>query len=126
MSANRKQSNSRLNSEPTTPIKGSVKTSQEASLYTAPKREKRQFESKIPVLGERQASFNDKKKEALPHIIQRSSTFNNKVKKAKLPEYKEEPDIKARPFKQKVGFFVKKSDKILTVPVEPKLGIKKK
>jgi hypothetical protein len=66
------------------------------------------------------------KNEALPFNIQRSSTFNKNSNKAKLPEYKEEPDIKARPFRQKVGFFVKKSDRVLTVPVEPMLGIPKK
>jgi len=61
----------------------------------------------------------------MPNPLQRSSTFNSNSK-AQLPEYKEVPDIKARPFKQKVGFFVKKSNKVLTVPIEPKLGNQKR
>jgi hypothetical protein len=60
MSANRKQSNSRLKINATTPVKGCAKVSQESSLYTVPKRKSKPFESKIPVLAGRQASFNEK------------------------------------------------------------------
>lgn len=129
MSANRRLSNSRLPMPSATPNKSSPKKDSYKSAQVSFRKDSSDFESKIPKLAKKQPSFIAKRKTNLidnkenqVNQLQRSATFNNNSKKAKLPEYQEVPDVKARPFKQKAPFFVKKSNKALTIPMNPRLS----
>lgn len=106
MSANRNQSNSRLKMPTTTPVKATYKMNEYMSAGAPGRKESNELVSKIPKLKSKQASFIERKASNIP-VLTRSSTFNKKSNAAKLPEYRDVPDIKARPFKRKIGFFVK-------------------
>lgn len=123
MSANiRKPSSSRLKFSTGKPVRVTAKMGNHASFYEVNAKENKGFDSKIPRLLQSRGSFNEKSSESKIPMLQRSSTFNNSSTPKKAPEYKDEPEIKARPFKRMVGFFVKKSDRKLTVPIQPKLS----
>lgn len=129
MSDNRRLPNSRLSMPSATPSKSSPKMDSYKSAQVSSRKESGDFESKIPKLAKKQPSFIAKRKTNLIdnkenhiNLLQRSTTFNNKSKKTNPPEYNEVPDVKARPFKQKAPFFVKKSDKALTIPMNPRLS----
>lgn len=123
MSANiRKPSNSRLKFSTEKTVRATAKIVNHSSFFEANAKENKGFDSKIPRLLHSRGSFNEKSSESKIPMLQRSSTFNNNTTPKKVPEYKDEPEIKARPFKRMVGFFVKKSDRKLTVPIQPNLS----
>jgi hypothetical protein len=128
MSANRRTSNSRLKFPTAKPVRAIAKMGNYASFVMSNAKENMGFESKIPRLLQNIGSFVEKSNNSKIPIIQRGtalndiSTSNNSKSSTRHSEYKDKPDIKARPFKRMVGFFVKKSDRKLTVPMEPKLS----
>jgi hypothetical protein len=128
MSANRRTSNSRLKFPTAKPVRAIAKMGNYASFYMSNTKENMEFESKIPRLLQNIGSFVEKSNDSKIPMIQRGtalndiSTSSNSKSSTRHSEYKDRPDIKARPFKRMVGFFVKKSDRKLTVPMEPKLS----
>ena len=76
--------------------------------------EKRKTESEFSPLC---APFHNKRASFIENtgrqitVLERSSTYNQKKPDLKSPLRKEGSETKAKPFKRKLGFYVKKSDK---------------
>ncbi|CAI2368313.1 unnamed protein product [Moneuplotes crassus] len=68
------------------------------------------------------ASKVTEKSEVKTPILKKRLVLGSMKNSAIAQLKKEEIEVKAKPFKKKVGFYVKKSNKKLTVPVAPKLG----
>lgn len=109
MSANRRLSNSRLKFPVASLAKFEGRKQNYSFVATTDRKDDAALKSKIP--------------KCTPLSIKPPLCLNTSNSSGtSLPVYHETPDIKARPFKKKTGFFVKKSDKKLTVPMNPRIS----
>lgn len=121
MSVNNRVTQSNLRMPPSTSRKRPPKNKEERLVILKNKKSDHRFINFSPMGAYNRSSFTEKVDKNSQNL-KKNSLYSQRKQSLISQECQEKTPIKAKPFKKKVGFFVKKSGKKLTVPMAPKLG----